>query len=145
MVKNWSKSAVTVMGFLSVFIFTLTANVFFNPVPVWADDPAQRDTASETAGESLEAQGKLAGAVDSAGGFFSGIWGWITGITDASNKMWGMENGSGVAMVVNGMFYLFLIVGFLFVGKMVLNIFTDAIKGKNSVDERYQKPSFRKK
>lgn len=145
MVKNWSKSAVTVMGFLSVFIFTLTANVVFQPAPAWAGDPSQRDTASETAGESQEAKGKLAGAADSVGGFFSGIWGWITGVTDAVNKMWGMENGSGVAMVVNGLFYLILIVVFLFAGKMVLNIFTDAIKGKNSVNERYQKPSFRKK
>ena len=145
MLKNWSKSAVTGVGFLLVLIFTLTANIVFNPALVWADDPSQRDTASETAGESQEAQGKLAGAADGVGGFFSGIWGWITGVTDAVNKMWGMENGSGVAMVVNGMFYLFLIGGFLFVGKMVLNIFTDAIKGKNSVNERYQKPSFRKK
>ncbi len=145
MLNNWSKSALTGMGFLLVSIFTLTANIVFNPALVWADDPSQRDTVGETAGESLEAQGKLAGAVEGAGGFFSGIWGWITGVTDAVNKMWGMENGSGVAMVVNGMFYLFLIGGFLFVGKMVLNIFTDAIKGKNSVNERYQKPSFRKK
>ncbi len=145
MFKNWSKSAVPVVGFLLVLIFTLIANVVFKPDPVWAADPSQRDTASETAGESQEAKDKLAGAAAGAGGFFSGIWGWITGVTDAVNKMWGMENGSGVAMVVNGIFYLLLIVGFLFVGKMVLNIFTDAVKGKNSVDERYQKPSFRKK
>ncbi|MCZ6513520.1 MAG: hypothetical protein O6857_06280 [Nitrospinae bacterium] len=143
MFKNWSKSAVTAVAFLSVLIFTLTANVVFNPAPVWADDSAQRDTASETAGESLEAQAKLAGAVDSAGGYFSGIWGWITGVTDAVNKMWGMENGSGVAMVVNAMFYLILIVVFGFVGKMILNIFKDVVGGK--VDEKYQKPSFRKK
>ena len=145
MVKNWSKSAVTGVGFLLVLIFTLTANVVFNPAPVWADDSAPRDTASETADASLEAQGKLAGAADGVGGFFSGIWGWITGVTDAVNKMWGMENGSGVAMVVNGIFYLILVVVFLFAGKMIVNIFTDAVKGKNSVDERYQKPSFRKK
>ena len=87
----------------------------------------------------------MAGAADGATGFFSGIWGWITGVTDAVNKMWGMENGSGVAMVVNGFFYLILIVVFGFAGKMILNIFTDAVKGENSVDQRYKKPSFRKK
>jgi cytochrome b len=143
--KNWSKSAVTVVAFWSVLIFTLTTNVVFQPATVWAADSSQRDTASETAGASLEAKDKLAGAADGATGFFSGIWGWITGVTDAVNKMWGMENGSGVAMVVNGIFYLILIVVFGFVGKMILNIFTDAVKGENSVDQRYQKPSFRKK
>ena len=145
MFKNWSKSAVTAVGFFSIFIFTLTTNVFFKPATVWAGDPSQRDTASETAGASLEAKDKLAGAADGATGFFSGIWGWITGVTDAVNKMWGMENGSGVAMVVNGIFYLILIVVFGFVGKMIINIFTDAVKGENSVDQRYRKPSFRKK
>ncbi len=143
MFKNWSKSAVTAVAFLSVLIFTLTANVVFQSAPVWAGDPSQRDTASETAGASLEAKDKLAGAADEATGFFSGIWGWITGVTDATNKMWGMENGSGVAMVVNAMFYLILIVVFGFVGKMILNIFKDVVGGK--VDEKYQKPSFRKK
>ena len=143
MFTKWSQGAVLVMSLLLAFIFTLTANVVFQSAPVWAGDPSQRDTASETAGTSLEAKDKLAGAADEATGFFSGIWGWITGVTDATNKMWGMENGSGVAMVVNAMFYLILIVVFGFVGKMILNIFKDVVGGK--VDEKYQKPSFRKK
>ena len=143
MFNNWSKSAVTVVGFFSIFIFTLTTNVVFEPATVWAADSSQRDTASETAGESQAAKDKLAGAAGGATGFFSGIWGWITGVTDAVNKMWGMENGSGVAMVVNGIFYLILIVVFGFIGKMILNIFKDTVGGK--VDQRYEKPSFRKK
>ncbi len=145
MFKNRSKHAITLLSFLSVFIFTLTANVIFEPAPAWAEDLSQRDAQSETAGASKEAKGKLSGAADGVTGFFGGIIGWIKGVTNSINKMWGMENGSGVAMVVNGMFYLILITVFLFVGKMFLNILKDAVKGKNSVDARYQKPSFRKK
>lgn len=145
MIKIRSKRAVTLLSFLSVFIFTLTANVIFEPAPAWAEDLSQRDTQSETADASKEAKGKLAGAADGATGFFGGIFGWIKGITNAINKMWGMENGSGVAAVTNGLFYLILIAAFLFAGKMFLNIITGAVKGKNSVDERYQRPSFRKK
>ena len=145
MFTKWSQGAVLVMSLLLAFIFTLTANVVFNPATAMAGDVSQRDTASETADASKDAQGKLSGAADSAGGFFSGIMNWIKSVTDAVNKMWGMENGSGVAMVVNGVFYLLLFVGFIFAGKMVFNIFTDAVKGENSVDDRYKKPSFRKK
>lgn len=54
-----------------------------------------------------------------------------------------MESGSGMAMVVNGLFYLVLIAGTLFVGKMIYNIVSDVLSGK--VGEKYQKPSFRKK
>lgn len=140
-----NKSTVSAMFFLLAFIFTLTANVIFDPATAMAGDVSQRDTASETAEESQEAKDKLSGAASGVGGFFSGIMGWITGVTDAVNKMWGMENGSGVAMVVNGIFYLLLVVGLLFALKMVFNIFTDAVKGENSVDDRYKKPSFRKK
>ena len=68
---------------------------------------------------------------------------WIKSVTGAVNKMWGMENGSGMAMVVNGAFYLLLIVGALFLGKMIFNIINETLKRK--VDERYEKPSFRKK
>ena len=68
---------------------------------------------------------------------------WINCVTGAVNKMWGMENGSGMAMVVNGLFYLVLIAGTLFVGKMIYNIVSDVLSGK--VGEKYQKPSFRKK
>ncbi len=143
MFTKWSQGAVLVMSLLLAFIFTLTANVVFNPATAMAGDG--RDTASETADASKDAQGKLSGAAESAGGFFSGIMNWIKSVTDAVNKMWGMENGSGVAMVVNGVFYLLLFVGFIFAGKMVFNIFTDAVKGENSVDDRYKKPSFRKK
>ena len=128
-----SKGAVLAMSLLSVFIFTLTTNVIFNPGTAWAEN----SEASE------EAKGKLSGAADGVGGFFGGIKNWITGVTDSVNKMWGMENGTGVAKVVNGLFYLILIVGVLFGGKMIFNIFSSAIGGK--VDERYEKPSFRKK
>ena len=128
-----SKRAVPVMSLLLVFIFTLTTNVVFNPATAWAD----------TSEASEEAKGKLSSAADSAGGFFSGIMNWITGFTDAVNKMWGMENGTGVAKVVNGVFYLLLFVGVAFGGKMVFNIIKDSVGGK--VDERYERPSFRKK
>ena len=130
---KWSKGAVPVMSLLLVFIFTLTTNVVFEPTVAWAD----------TSEASEEAKGKLSGAADSAGGFFSGIMNWITGFTDAVNKMWGMENGTGVAKVVNGVFYLLLFVGVVFGGKMVFNIIKDSVGGK--VDERYERPSFRKK
>lgn len=145
MVTQRSQFTASLLSFLSVFIFTLTANVIFQPADAWAEDLSQRDASSETADASKDAKGKLSSAADGASGFFGGIFGWINGVTDSINKMWGMENGGGIATVVNGMFYLILIVGFLFIGKMVLNIFTDAVKGKNSVDERYQKPSFRKR
>ncbi len=128
-----SQGAVLVMSLLLVFIFTLTTNVVFESASAWA----------ETSEASEEAKDKLSGAADSAGGFFSGIMNWITSVTDAVNKMWGMENGSGVAMVVNGVFYLLLFVGVLFGGKMIFNIFNEAVNRK--VDERYEKPSFRKK
>jgi uncharacterized BrkB/YihY/UPF0761 family membrane protein len=121
------------MSLLLVFIFTLTTNVVYESASAWA----------ETSEASEEAKDKLSGAADSAGGFFSGIMNWITSVTDAVNKMWGMENGSGVAMVVNGVFYLLLFVGVLFGGKMIFNIFNEAVNRK--VDERYEKPSFRKK
>ena len=68
---------------------------------------------------------------------------WIKSVTDAVNKMWGMENGSGVAMVVNGAFYLLLVGGVLFFGKMIFNIVNETLSRK--VDEKYEKPSFRKK
>ncbi len=129
------------MRLLLVFIFTLTTNVVFNPATALAGDG--RDTASETADASKDAQDKLSGAAESTGGFFSGIMNWITSVTDAVNNMWGMENGSGVAMVVNGVFYLLLFGGVLFGGKMVFNIVKDSVGGK--VDERYERPSFRKK
>jgi len=86
---------------------------------------------------------ETSGAADSQGGFFTGIWNWINSVTNAVNKMWGMENGSGVAMVVNAAFYLLLIVGTLFIGKMIFNIVNDLIN--RGVDEKYEKPSFRKK
>jgi uncharacterized BrkB/YihY/UPF0761 family membrane protein len=140
---QWSKGAVLVMSLLLIFIFTLTNNVIFDSSTALAGDVSQRDTAGETAEESKDAQGKLSGAANGVGDFFVGIINWIKGVTDAVNKMWGMENGSGMAMVVNGFFYLLLIVGVLFGGKMVFNIFKDSIGGK--VDERYEKPSFRKK
>lgn len=145
MFKNRSKHAVTLLSFLSVFIFTLTANVIFDPAPAWAEDLSQRDTQSETVDASKEAKGKLSGAADGVTGFFGGIIGWIKGVTNAINEMWGMENGSGVAMVTNGLFYIILLAVFGFTGKMLLNIITGAVKGKNSVDARYQKPAFRKK
>jgi len=127
------QGAVLVMSLLLVFIFTLTTSVVFKSATAWA----------ETSEASQEAKDKLSGAADSVGGFFSGIMNWVTSVTDAVNNMWGMENGNGVAMVVNGVFYLLLIVGVLFVGKMIFNIINEAVKGK--VDERYEKPSFRKK
>ena len=145
MFKHWSHRVFAGTSFLLVFIFTLTLNVVFNAAGAYASDPSQRDTASETAEASKDAQGKLSGAADSATGFFSGILNWIKGITDSVNKMWGMENGGGMATVVNGIFYFVLVVIFLFAGKMFLNILKDAFKGQGSVDERYQKPSFRKK
>ncbi len=141
MFTKWSKGAVSVVGIFAVLLFTITANVAFDSTPAWAGDG--RDTASETAGASKEAQGKLSGAADSATGFFGGIFNWINGVTDSINKMWGMENGGGMASATNGMFYLLLIGGFLFGGKMLLNVIKGAIGGK--VDEKYQKPSFRKK
>lgn len=130
---KWSKGAVLVMSLMLVFIFTLTSNVVFEPTIAWAD----------TSEASDDAKSKLSGVADSAGGFFSGVVNWVKSVTDAVNNMWGMENGSGVAMVVNGIFYLLLFVGVAFGGKMVFNIFSDVVKGK--VDERYEKPSFRKK
>ena len=140
MFTQWSKGAVLVRSLVLVFIFTLTSNVVFEPAPAWAGD---RDTTSETAEASQEAKSKLSGTADGVGGFFGGIKNWITGITDSVNNMWGMENGSGVAKVVNGIFYLFLFVGVAFGGKMIFNIFSSAVGGK--VDERYEKPTFRKK
>ena len=77
------------------------------------------------------------------GGFFSGIINWMDSVTNAVNKMWGMENGSGVAMVVNAAFYVLLVAGVLFFGKMIFNILRDMIN--RGVDEKYEKPSFRKK
>ncbi|MEE8269343.1 MAG: hypothetical protein V3R23_04950 [Nitrospinaceae bacterium] len=140
---QWSKGAELVMSLLLIFIFTLTTNVIFDPSTAMAGDVSQRDTAGETAGESKDAQAKLSGAADGVGDFFGGIMNWITGVTDAVNNMWGMENGSSMAIVVNGSFYLLLIVGVVFGGKMVFNIIKDLIGGK--VSERYEKPSFRKK
>jgi uncharacterized BrkB/YihY/UPF0761 family membrane protein len=128
-----SKGAVLVLSLLLVFMFTLTNNVVFEPASAWA----------ETSEASEEAKGKLSGAVDDAGGFFSGFMNWIKSVTDAVNNMWDMENGTGMAKVVNGIFYLILIVGIGFGGKMIFNIFSSAVGGK--VDERYEKPSFRKK
>ena len=127
---QWSKRGALVAGLLLVFIFTLTTNVVFEATPVWAE-------ASE------EAAGEMSGTAEKSTGFFGGIMNWVDSVTGAVNKMWGMENGSGVAMVVNGVFYLFLIGGALFVGKLLFNIVSEALKGK--VDERYEKPSFRKK
>ena len=124
-----SKRGAFGMSLLLVFIFTLTTNVVFDPAPVWADT-----------GEATE---EMSGTEKSSTGFFSTIWNWINSVTGAVNKMWGMENGSGVAMVVNGLFYLILIVVTLFVGKMIFNIINDLISGK--VDQEYEKPSFRKK
>ena len=128
-----SKGAVFVMSLFLAFLFTITANVVFNPGAAWA----------EISEASEQAKDNLSSTADSASGFFGGIKNWITGVTDAVNKMWGMENGTGVAKVVNGIFYLILIVGILFGGKMIFNIFSGVIGGK--VDERYEKPSFRKK
>lgn len=121
-----SIGAIVGMSLLSVLIFTLTTNVVLETATVWAETTEQ-----------------AAQPAESSGGFFSGIMNWVTGVTDAVNKMWGMENGSGVAMVVNGLFYLLLVVGTLFIGKMVFNIFNDLINRK--VDTKYEKPSFRKK
>lgn len=147
MFTQWSKGAVFVMSLFGILLFTLTANVVFEPVSsstAWAtEDLSQRDTESETTEASREAKGKLSGAAEGASGFFGGIINWIKGVTDSINKMWGMENGGGMATLVNGMFYLFLIAIFFFVGKMGFNIIKDSLGGK--VDERYQKPTFRKK
>ena len=145
MFTKWNKGEVFSVGFFAIILFTLTFNVVFEPTSTWAaeNDISQRDTAGETTDASKEAKGKLSGAADSATGFFGGIIGWIKGVTASINKMWGMENGGGMAALVNGAFYLFLIVIFLFVGKMTLNILKGSLGGK--VDERYKKPSFRKK
>ena len=62
-----------------------------------------------------------------SGWFFQRYYELDQSVTDAVNKMWGMENGSGVAMVVNAAFYLILIVGVLFFGKMIFNILSSAI------------------
>jgi uncharacterized BrkB/YihY/UPF0761 family membrane protein len=140
---QWSKGGVLVKSLMLIFIFTLTSNVVFNPAPAWAVDDSQRDTASETAEASKDAKGKLSGAAGGVGGFFSGIMNWIKSVTDSVNNMWGMENGTGMAKVVNGIFYLVLIAGVGFGGKMLFNIFSSAVGGK--VDERYERPSFRKK
>ena len=118
------------ISLLLVFIFTLTTNIVFEPSPVWADT-------------TEEATEEVFGTEESSTGFIGGIMNWINSVTGAVNKMWGMENGSGMAMVVNGLFYLVLIAGTLFVGKMIYNIVSDVLSGK--VDEKYQKPSFRKK
>jgi len=48
-----------------------------------------------------------------------------------------------MAMVVNGFFYLILIAGTLFVGKLVFNIINETLNRR--VDQKYEKPSFRKK
>ena len=126
---KWSKGGVLVLSLLSVFIFTLTTNVVFEPTPVWA--------------ETEETTEEMSGTADTSSGFFSGIINWIKSVTDAVNKMWGMENGSGMAMVVNGFFYLILIAGTLFVGKLVFNIINETLNRR--VDQKYEKPSFRKK
>lgn len=133
MFTKWSKGAVLVTSLLSVLIFTLTTNVVFEATPVWAETSEMYEEGAE----------ETSGAADGLGGFFSGIWNWINSVTNAVNKMWGMENGSGVAMVVNAAFYLLLIVGTLFIGKMIFNIVNDLIN--RGVDEKYEKPSFRKK
>ena len=119
------------MSLLFVFIFTLTTNVVFEPTPVWAE--TSEEVTDETAGTTEE----------TSGGFFSGIINWVNSVTNAINKMWGMENGNGVAMVINGAFYLLLVAGTLFVGKLVFNIIYETLNRK--VDEKYEKPSFRKK
>ncbi len=133
MFTQWSKGGALVLSLLLVFIFTLTTNVVFKPTSVWA----------ETSEVSEEATDEMSGAADTSTGFFSGIMNWIKSVTEAVNKMWGMENGSGVAMVVNGAFYLLLIVGVLFFGKMIFNIVNETLNRR--VDEKYEKPSFRKK
>ena len=147
MFTQWSKGAVFVMSLFGILLFTLTANVIFEPVSTstaWAaEDASQRQSETETTEESREAKDKLSGAVDGASGFFGGIKNWINGVTESINKMWGMENGGGMATLVNGMFYLLLIVGFLFGGMMIFNVIKGSVGGK--VDERYQKPTFRKK
>ena len=131
MFTQWSKGGAVVMSLLLVFIFTLTTNVVFEPTPVWAE--TSEEVTDEMTGTTEEA----------SGGFFSGIINWIKSVTGAVNKMWGMENGSGVAMVVNGVFYLLLTVGVLFFGKMIFNIVNETLNRR--VDEKYEKPSFRKK
>ena len=133
MFTKWRKGAVLVMSLLWVFIFTLTSNVVFYPTTAWAESP---EVSEEVGDES-------SGVVESVGGFFRGIINWINSVTNAVNKMWGMENGSGMAMVVNAAFYVLLVVGVLFFGKMIFNILRDMIN--RGVDEKYEKPSFRKK
>ena len=136
MFTKWSKGRVLVLSLLSVFIFTLTTNVVFEPTPVWAETSDMSEEVEEGAEE-------MSGTADTSTGFFSGIINWIKSVTDAVNKMWGMENGSGMAMVVNGFFYLLLIGGTLFVGKLVFNIINETLNRR--VDQKYEKPSFRKK
>lgn len=147
MFTQWSKGAVFAMSLFGILLFTLTANVVFEPVltsTAWAaEDQSQRQTETETTEESRAAKDKLSGAADGATGFIGGIIGWIKGVTNSINEMWGMENGGGMATAVNALFYLFLIAIFFFVGKMAFNIVKDSLGGK--VDERYQKPTFRKK
>ncbi len=127
---QWRKGGALVLGLLSVIIFTLTTNVLFEPATVWAETSEMSEEATDE-------------AADTSTGFFSTIINWIKSVTGAVNKMWGMENGSGVAMVVNGVFYLLLIAGTLFAGKLVFNIINETLNRK--VDEKYEKPSFRKK
>ena len=132
-----SKGGVWVLSLLSVFIFTLTTNVVFEVAPVWADASEYSDEFEEEAEETSSTADKP------STGFLGGILNWVKSVTDAINKMWGMENGSGVAMVVNGFFYLLLIGGTLFVGKLIFNILNETFNRK--VDEKFEKPSFRKK
>lgn len=131
MVTKWSKVAVLSMSLLLIFTFTLTTNVVFEVAPVWAEESEEGTDEVATTTE------------ETSGGFFSGIINWVNSVTNAINKMWGMENGNGVAMVINGAFYLLLIVGALFIGKMIFNIINDTLN--RGVDEKYEKPSFRKK
>ena len=134
MFTKWRKVGALAVTVLSIIIFTITTNVVFKSASVWADTSEMYE---EEPGETSS------DTVGSSSGFFSGIINWVNGVTGAINKMWGMENGSGVAMVVNGVFYLFLIVGTLFVGKLLFNIINETVNRK--VDEKYEKPSFRKK
>jgi hypothetical protein len=128
---QWRKGGAPALSLLLVFIFTLTTNVVFEPAPVWAE--TSEEVTDEMAGTTEE----------TSGSFISGIMNWIKSVTNAVNKMWGMENGSGVAMVVNGIFYLLLVAGTLFVGKLIFNIINETVNRR--VDEKYEKPSFRKK
>ena len=134
---KWSKGGVLVLGLLLAIIFTFTTSVVFEPASVWADT-------SEYSEEGEEATEEMSGTADKTStGFLGGIMNWVKSVTGAVNKMWGMENGSGVAMVVNGFFYLILIGGVLFVGKLIFNILNETLNRK--VDQKYEKPSFRKK